>query len=151
MCYQLRRTCALVTTMSLLAVTALGCAESGGSSDSSRTMGIDQTPRDSRYDGMADHTQSMRTNSPTAEVVKQIKIDNFTFDPPVLTVSVGTKVTWFNHDDVPHTATSTRKPKVFDSGTLDTDDKFSFVFTWAGTYEYFCAVHPKMKAQIIVK
>ena len=100
---------------------------------------------------MADHTQSMRSDPIPAEVAKEIKIDNFTFDPPVLTVSVGTKVTWVNHDDVPHTATSTRKPRAFDSGALDTDEKFSFVFTSAGTYEYFCAVHPKIKAQIIVK
>jgi plastocyanin len=81
----------------------------------------------------------------------EIVIDNFTFDPPQLTINTGTKVTWVNHDDVPHTATSTVKPRVFDSGTLDTDQKFSFVFTAPGTYDYFCAVHPKMTAQVIVK
>jgi plastocyanin len=52
---------------------------------------------------------------------------------------------------MPHTATSTKKPRLFDSGTLDTDDKFSRVFTAPGTYEYFCAVHPHMTGQIIVK
>jgi plastocyanin len=84
-------------------------------------------------------------------VSTEVRIDNFTFDPPQLTVSAGTKVTWINHDDVPHTATSTAKPKAFDSGTLDTDEKFSFVFTAPGTYKYFCAVHPRMIGQIIVK
>jgi plastocyanin len=82
---------------------------------------------------------------------KQIVIDNFTFDPPTLTVSIGTKVTWVNRDDVPHTATSTAKPKRFDSGTLDTDDQFSHVFTSPGSYPYFCAVHPKMTGLVIVK
>jgi plastocyanin len=81
----------------------------------------------------------------------QITIDNFAFSPRTLTVSVGAKVTWVNHDDVPHTATSSRKPRLFDSGTLDTDDKYSHVFTTPGTYEYFCAVHPHMTGQIIVK
>ena len=81
----------------------------------------------------------------------QIRIDNFTFDPADVTIPVGTKVTWVNHDDVPHTATSKAKPRAFDSGTLDTDERFSFVFTTPGTYEYFCAVHPHMTGQIIVK
>ena len=84
-------------------------------------------------------------------VSTEVRIDNFTFDPPELTISAGTKVTWINRDDVPHTATSTAKPKIFDSGTLDTDEKFSFVFATPGTYKYYCAVHPRMTAQIIVK
>jgi plastocyanin len=86
---------------------------------------------------------------PVAE--QKIHIDNFTFDPAEVTVAVGTKVTWVNRDDVPHTATSTAKPKAFDSKTLDTDQQFSFVFDKAGTYEYYCAVHPKMTGKVIVK
>jgi plastocyanin len=81
----------------------------------------------------------------------QIRIDNFTFNPSEVTIPVGTKVTWTNHDDVPHTATSSLKPREFDSGTLDTDDQFSYVFTAPGTYDYFCAVHKHMTARIIVK
>ena len=50
-----------------------------------------------------------------------------------------------------YTATSTAKPRAFDSGTLDTDDKFAHVFNQPGTYEYFCAVHPHMKGRIVVK
>jgi plastocyanin len=80
-----------------------------------------------------------------------VVIDNFTYAPASLTVAVGTKVTWVNHDDVPHTVTSPSKPRTLDSPTLDTDDKFSFEFKTAGTYDYFCAVHPKMTGQIIVK
>ena len=83
--------------------------------------------------------------------VQEIVIDNFTFSPATVTIAPGTRVVWINHDDVPHTATSTSKPKRFESGTLDTDDKFAHVFTEPGTYNYFCAVHPKMTGQIIVK
>lgn len=86
----------------------------------------------------------------SAEAVK-VTIDNFTFDPPELTVAAGTRVTWLNRDDVPHTATSTAKPRAFDSGTLDTDQTFTHTFTAPGTYPYFCAVHPKMTGRIIVK
>jgi plastocyanin len=81
----------------------------------------------------------------------QVLIDNFTFRPLTLAVAAGTKVTWVNRDDVPHTTTSTRKPRLFDSGTLDTDDQFAHVFSTPGTYEYFCAVHPHMTGKIIVK
>jgi plastocyanin len=86
-----------------------------------------------------------------SSAANQVTIDNFAFNPQTLTVSVGTKVTWINRDDVPHTATSSVKPRVFDSKALDTDDKFSFVFTAPGTYKYFCAVHPHMTAEIVVK
>jgi plastocyanin len=81
----------------------------------------------------------------------QVTIDNFAFNPKTLTVPVGTEVTWINRDDVPHTATSAVKPRLFDSKTLDTDDKFSHVFTTPGTYPYFCAVHPHMTGEIVVK
>jgi plastocyanin len=79
----------------------------------------------------------------------QIKIDNFTFGPTSLTVASGTTVTWINNDDVPHTVVS--DDKVFRSQALDTDDKFSYTFTKPGTYNYFCSVHPKMTAKIVVK
>src|ERR1041384_2008958 len=78
---------------------------------------------------------------------QQVTIDNFAFDPQVLTISPGTKVTWLNRDDVPHTATSSDSPAKFNSKAIDTDEKFSYVFTQPGTYPYFCAVHPHMTAR----
>ena len=88
---------------------------------------------------------------PPDSIEQVVKIDNFTFDPATLTVAQGTKVTWLNRDDVPHTATSSSSPRAFDSKTLDTDESFSFVFTTAGMYPYFCKVHPHMTGKIIVK
>ena len=78
-----------------------------------------------------------------------VKIDNFSFGPSELTVPAGTTVTWTNRDDIPHTVVST--DKVFKSKVLDTDDKFSFKFDKAGTYPYFCSIHPKMTAKVIVQ
>lgn len=81
----------------------------------------------------------------------EVKIDNFSFGPASLTVSVGSTVTWTNRDDIPHTVVSTDDPRVFKSKVLDTDEKFSFTFTKAGTYPYFCSVHPKMTGKVIVQ
>lgn len=81
----------------------------------------------------------------------EVKIDNFSFGPASVTVPVGTTVTWVNHDDIPHTVVSTDDPKVFKSKVLDTDEKFSFTFAKAGTYAYFCSIHPKMTGKVIVQ
>jgi plastocyanin len=81
----------------------------------------------------------------------EVKIDNFSFGPATLTVAVGTTVTWTNRDDIPHTVVSTDDPKAFKSKALDTDDKFSFTFAKPGTYPYFCSLHPKMTAKIVVQ
>jgi plastocyanin len=77
-----------------------------------------------------------------------VSIDNFTFAPNELKLKVGDTVTWTNHDDIPHTVVSAGK---FRSKTLDTDDSFSFTFTAAGDYKYFCSLHPHMTGLIKVE
>jgi plastocyanin len=79
----------------------------------------------------------------------EVKIDNFSFGPAALTVAVGTTVTWVNHDDIPHTVVST--DGAFKSKVMDTDEKFSFTFTKAGTFPYFCGIHPKMTGKVVVQ
>jgi plastocyanin len=64
-------------------------------------------------------------------------------------VAAGTTVTWTNSDDIPHTVVSV--DNIFKSEVLDTDDKFSYTFTKPGTYAYFCSIHPKMTAKIVVQ
>src|SRR5260221_14700113 len=80
----------------------------------------------------------------------EVTIDNFSFIPQTLTVPVGTKVTWINHDDIPHTVLSVDKTTIV-SPALDTDEKFSYTFTTAGTNDYYCSVHPHMKGKVIVQ
>ena len=79
----------------------------------------------------------------------EVKIDNFSFGPQTLTVPVGSTVTWTNRDDMPHTSVST--DGVFKSKVMDTDEKFSYTFAKAGTYPYYCSIHPKMTGQVVVK
>jgi plastocyanin len=91
---------------------------------------------------------------PDADVV----IDDFTFLPATLRVSVGETVTWVNHDATQHTVTSGArrkgvagavKPGEFDHG-LELDDTFSFTFERAGNFAYHCDVHPRMRGRIVV-
>ena len=84
-----------------------------------------------------------------AQEPNEVTIDNFTFGPQDLTVAVGTTVKWVNHDDIPHSVVDGNK--VFRSKALDTDDSFSFTFASAGTFDYFCGLHPHMQGKIIVK
>ena len=79
----------------------------------------------------------------------EVRIDNFTFNPQHITVKAGTTVTWINEDDIPHAIAATGK--LFKSKVLDTGDRFSFTFTTAGSYEYFCSLHPHMTANIVVE
>jgi plastocyanin len=79
----------------------------------------------------------------------EVKIDNFVFGPQTITVPVGATVTWTNKDDIPHTSVST--DGVFKSKVLDTDEKFSYTFTKAGTYPYYCTIHPKMTGKVVVQ
>src|SRR5258706_6783874 len=78
-----------------------------------------------------------------------VVIDNFSFSPTGLTIPAGTTVVWTNHDDIPHTVVENNKK--FKSKALDTDDAFSYTFSEPGIYEYFCSLHPKMTAKIIVE
>jgi plastocyanin len=80
----------------------------------------------------------------------EVKIDNFSFAPGEITVAKGTTVNWVNRDDIPHTVVSDDKTS-FKSKPLDTDDKFSYTFSKEGTYNYFCSIHPKMTAKVVVK
>ena len=84
-----------------------------------------------------------------AEEPNAVTIDNFSFTPPELSIAVGTTVKWVNHDDIPHNVVATNK--AFRSKPLDTDDSYSFTFASAGTYDYFCGLHPKMQGKIIVQ
>ena len=78
----------------------------------------------------------------------KVDITDYLFTPQGLTVPVGTKVTWVNHDEAPHTVVDVNN--AFRSAALDTDDSFSFTFTTPGTFNYFCSLHPKMIGKVVV-
>lgn len=82
-----------------------------------------------------------------AEITVNIK--NLSFAPPTLDIKVGTKVTWINSDNVPHTVTSD-SGNLLNSRTLSPGQSFSFTFTNPGSTSYHCAIHTMMKGNVVV-
>jgi Icc protein len=84
---------------------------------------------------------------PKGSQTADVKIENFSFAPGSLTISVGAKVTWTNRDDIPHNVVSEKK--LFASSVLDTGEIFSHVFEAPGEYPYYCSIHPKMTGTVV--
>ncbi|HEV8556914.1 MAG TPA: cupredoxin family copper-binding protein [Actinophytocola sp.] len=80
-----------------------------------------------------------------------VAIMNFAYSPATLTITVGDTVTWTNHDSAPHNVVVSDGPEKFTSPTLQTGQSFSYTFTKAGTYAYYCSIHPNMKATVTVQ
>jgi plastocyanin len=80
-----------------------------------------------------------------------VTIENLLYEPKEIVVPAGSTVSWVNTDDAPHTVTSAASPQLFNSNTLDTGDKLSFEFKAAGTYSYYCKLHPYMTGKVVVK
>jgi plastocyanin len=81
----------------------------------------------------------------------KVSIDNFTFSPAETDVTVGSRVTWTNNDDIPHTVIDASAPRTAKSPPLDTGENYSRVFDKPGTYRYFCSLHPHMQGTVIVR
>jgi plastocyanin len=77
------------------------------------------------------------------------------YDPSPAIVSQGTTVTWTNHDSAVHTVTAgtpdSPQKSVFDSGFMSPNKTFSHKFDSAGTFDYFCELHPYMTGQVQVQ
>lgn len=100
----------------------------------------------------ASHDAMTRRQSTRKNIVlgpNEIGIDNFKFAPATLPVKAGTKVVWINNDDVPHLIVNIEN-KFRPSPVLDSDQRYSATLTKAGTYNYFCSLHPMMQGRIIV-
>lgn len=131
--------------MSLLALLA---ACGGASTGAASTPTVAPTPTPTLAPTPTDTPTPAPTPTPASNG-NSIAIANFAFAPAVLTVKVGTKVTWTNNDGATHTVTADQG--AFGSGGLPTGQSYSFTFTKAGTYTYHCSIHPAMTASIIVQ
>ena len=87
------------------------------------------------------------TSSEAAAVT--VNIQNFAFDPPVVTAAVGETIGWTNADAAPHTATT--DDGACDTGNIAQDATAGLVFDAAGTYTYHCNVHPNMTGTITIQ
>ncbi|MFP3945966.1 MAG: plastocyanin/azurin family copper-binding protein [Archaeoglobaceae archaeon] len=77
-----------------------------------------------------------------------VMIEDFAFNPSSITVPVGIEVVWMNRDGATHTVTS--RDDMFDSGNIANGESYSYTFDEAGTYEYYCTLHPSMEGEIEV-
>lgn len=93
-----------------------------------------------------------KVEEPKVEVVvpktKVVMISDFAFAPNVVTLNVGDSVLW-KHDDV--AAHDVVSAGLFKSPFFERGGNFSFKFEKAGTYEYYCSIHPAMKGTVVVK
>ena len=139
---------------SALAFAVLGAAACGGSTDSA-----DTTPPTTSAPVVAEATTApVGTASADNESVGTESAGNATvgisqsrFGPTELTVAVGDTVTFTNNDPFAHTVTAKDDSAFqFDSGRLGQGETFDVVFAEAGTFAYFCQIHPTMRATIVV-
>ena len=79
----------------------------------------------------------------------EVWIQGMAFNPSTITVAIGTTITWTNKDAVSHTVTS--NSGAFDSGVVGSNGTYPFTFNTAGTFSYYCAIHPAMTATVVVK
>jgi len=77
-----------------------------------------------------------------------VAIRNFAFAPAMVTVPVGTTITWTNDDQDAHTVSATGG--AFKSAALNNGDTFRFTFSKPGRYDYLCSIHPFMTATVVV-
>jgi plastocyanin len=75
-------------------------------------------------------------------------LHEFRFAPAVLRVRVGQAVTWTNRGAVAHTVSALDGS--FDSGVLDPGAGWTHVFRHKGVYRIACALHPQMRAAVVV-
>jgi plastocyanin len=78
----------------------------------------------------------------------EVFIQGMAFNPASITITAGTTITWTNKDAIGHTVTS--NTNLFNSATLQTGGTFSYTFAKAGTYSYYCSIHPSMVASVTV-
>ena len=94
---------------------------------------------------------ALLAGSPALAEDAAVSIDNFTFAPMEITVAAGTRITWTNNDDIPHTVVDADDPKAWKSPPLDTGEAWARVFDKPGTYHYFCSLHSHMQGTVVVR
>ena len=138
-----------VAALVALSLGLVACGDSGSDSTSS---GAETTPPAS--EDTTEATESAESTesepAPSGEASKSEKVDivEFTYQPDPVVVQAGGKVIWQNQDTAPHTATA--DDGSFDTGTIEKGKIGSETFKEAGTFTYFCEIHPTMHGTVEV-
>ena len=116
---------------------------SSGSTNPSTSNSLPSTPSQPK-------TSSSATTKPPVLPSVAVSIKNSAFSPSVLKIKTGTKVTWTNNDDVPHTVTF-NSDSFPSSQVLAKGESYSYTFLDPGSVTYICSIHTMMKGSIIVE
>lgn len=119
-----------------------------GDSDDDTTGSATTTETTTEESGATEESGSEPAPSGEAAKAEKVKIVEFTYQPDPVVVQTGGKVIWQNEDAAPHTATA--DDGSFDTGTIEQGKIGSETFKEAGTYPYFCEIHPDMRGSVEV-
>jgi plastocyanin len=100
-------------------------------------------------EGQKAAARSSGATTTSAHTRHAVTIKGMKYLPPILTVKVGDTVEWKNADIVAHTVTAVNKG--FNSGVIPSGGAWKLVAKKRGTFNYFCALHPNMKAKLVVE
>lgn len=132
----------------LILIITAGCA---GTSEEPVTKEI-QSPGVEAPQTTSPPSTPVPTKSATEEVLSgevTVEIKNFAFVPAKITVKEGTTVTWINMDGAPHTVSEDNY--IFESGTINKGESYSYTFDSANMFSYYCNFHPYMTGAVVVK
>jgi len=91
---------------------------------------------------------------PIGTAVPGCETTNACFSPAMVSINAGDTVEWANIDTAAHTVTGGSPAMgpsgVFDSSLLMASANYAFTFDEAGSYDYFCMVHPWMVGSVSV-
>lgn len=143
---------ALVLVVLGLAMAGCGDDDDSGDGDGSGAETTATAPEEggaAETEGEAPQ-QGANAPAPSGDAVRAEKVEivEFTYQPDPVTIEAGGKVTWINRDSAPHTATA--DDGSFDTGTLGEGKLGSESFKDAGSYPYFCEIHPDMRGTVEV-
>jgi plastocyanin len=133
-----------------LGLAACGGSGSDASSEAESAVTDVETGAEEATEEAEDATETESEPAPSGEASKSEKVDivEFTYQPDPVVVQVGGKVIWQNQDTAPHTATA--DDGSFDTGTIEKGKIGSETFKEAGTFTYFCEIHPTMHGTVEV-
>jgi plastocyanin len=135
--------------LAALVALSLGLAACGDSgSDSTSEAAATPPTSEESTTGESEPTESEPAPSGEASKSEKVDIVEFTYQPDPVVVGVGGKVIWQNQDTAPHTATA--DDGSFDTGTIEKGKTGSETFKEAGTFTYFCEIHPTMHGTVEV-
>ncbi|QWF78863.1 cupredoxin domain-containing protein [Amycolatopsis sp. CA-230715] len=142
----------LAMAVALLSLTALRGERAGQAapSASAKSAQVDLAALAKQSPMAVPLYQGLSQQQAAAAPAKSVEAMGYKFTPATISIAVGDTVTWTNHDTAPHNVVVTDGPEKFTSPTLQTGQTFSHTFTKAGTYSYYCSIHPDMKATLTV-